>query len=208
MRPLLAPIFALVSAFALVSSPASAEAATGVARCAMPDGTFAYTNIACSRLGGHHVALPADVQNRIRREQRREAKLTGASTLPEGLLAAPYPREPRRPKGQGCATSPRQLAVYLRASMAQGDVNRIAESFDWVDMSHGRAMQMMTRLRRLGGVLLVDAEFFGSAPAGAPSVAGDGTLQVVLEEAGAHKVADFDVRRHGGCYFLQHRWAV
>ncbi len=206
MRPLLSVLACAAVASALPSIPGDAEAATGVARCAMPDGTFAYTNVACSRLGGRHVALSAEFQNRIRREQRREAQLTGTPLPPAGMFATARAGEPRRPKGQGCATTPRQLAVDLRASMAQGDVNRIAESFDWAGVSHGRAMQMMKRLGRLGGVALVDAEYFGGTiGAGA---AGDGTLQVVLEEAGTQKVADFDVRRHGGCYFLQHRWSA
>lgn len=203
MRPFLSSMLACAIASCTLAMPGHAEAATGIARCAMPDGTYAYTNVACSRLGGRHVALSAEVQNRIRREQRREAELTGIPLPAAGLLAESRPRQSRRPKGQGCATSPRELAVDLRASMAQGDVNRIAESFDWAGMRHRQAMQVMAQLRRLGRAALVDAEFFGSTPA-----AGDGTLQVVLEEAGTQKVADFDVRRHRGCYFLQHRWSA
>ena len=210
MRSLLVSVLACaaVSTLAVVSTPRSAEAATGVARCAMPDGTFAYTNVACGSLGGRHVALPADVQNRIRRERRREARLAGATLAADSLPATAATRDSRRPKGHGCATTPRQLAAHLRASMAQGDVNRIAENFDWAGMSHGRAMRMMTRIKRLGGVSLVDAEYFGSTLATGPQAAGGGTLQVVLREAGVHKVADFDVRRNAGCYFLQHSWAV
>ncbi len=203
MRTFLSSLLACaMSTCALSVTPGNAEAATGIARCAMPDGTHAYTNVACSRLGGRHVALSAEVQNRIRREQRREAELTGMSLPPAGLLAESQ-RGSRRPKGQGCATSPRELAVDLRASMAQGDVNRIAESFDWAGMRHRQAMRVMAQLTRLGRAALVDAEFFGSTPS-----AGDGTLQVLLEEAGRQKVADFDVRRHRGCYFLQHRWSA
>lgn len=203
MRPFLVSILACaaLSTCALVSSPGSVRAATGVARCAMPDGTFAYTNVACSRLGGRHVALPADVQNRIRRERVHEARLTGAPPpVDDGLLVAAS-LDPGRPKGQGCAATPRQLAVDLRASMAQGDVNRIAESFDWAGMSHATAMRMMARIQRLGGMALVDAEFFGSPAAG-------GTLQVVLQDAGGHRVTDFDVRRHGGCWFVRHTWSA
>ena len=207
MRPILSlAACATLCTWALVAVPHDAEAATGIARCAMPDGTFAYTNVACGSLGGRHVGLPADVQNRIRREQYREAELTGTALPPKGLLATSPLSASSRPKGQSCATTPQQLAVDLRASMAQGNVNRIAESFDWVGMSHAQAMQMMTRLKRLGGVSLVDAEYFGSAPG--LRTAGGGTLQVVLEEAGVQKVTDFDIRRHEGCYFLQHRWSA
>lgn len=210
MRPLLVSFLACaaISTCAIVSPSGSAQASTGVARCAMPDGTYAYTNVSCNRLGGRHAALPADVQNRIRSERRREALATGAS-LPaaEGLLAS-LPSESRRPRGQGCATSPRQLAADLRASMAQGDVNRIAESFDWAGMSHGQAMQMMARIQRLGGVSMVGAEFFGSTHAGDQYASAGGTLQVTLQDRGGHRVADFDVRLSAGCYFLQHTWAV
>ena len=210
MRPLLVALLACasVSTCALVSSSGSAAASTGVARCVMPDGTHAYTNVACNRLGGRHAALPADVQNRIRSERRREALMTGAS-LPaaEGLLAD-LPTESRRPRGQGCATSPRQLAVDLRASMAQGDVNRIAESFDWAGMSHEQAMRMMARIQRLGGVSLVGAEFFGASYGADQYASAGGTLQVVLQDRGAPRVTDFDVRRNAGCYFLQHSWSV
>lgn len=207
MRPILASTLAcaLISTCAVVSTPGSAGAATGVARCAMPDGTYAYTSTSCNELGGSHAALPADVQNRIRHERRREARLTGASLPAEGLFAQAPSAVSSRPKGQGCATTPQQLAVDLRASMANGDVNRIAESFDWAGMSHGRAMQMMTHIDRLGGVSLVDAEYFGSTlDAGAQG----GTLQLVLQDEGVDKVTDFSVRRNGGCYFLQHTWAA
>lgn len=210
MRPLLTSLLAsaILSTCAVMSTPGSVEAATGVARCAMPDGTFAYTSAACSELGGSHATLPAEVQNRIQRERLREARLTGAA-LPSdgGLLAALPSSDTGRPKGQGCATTPRQLAVDLRASMAQGDVNRIAESFDWAGMSHSQAMRMMNQLERLEGFALVDAEYFGTTLDSGPQFAG-GTLQVILQDAGAHKVTDFDVRRNGGCYFLQHTWAV
>ncbi len=211
MRTLLASFlaFATASAITLVSMPRSAGAATGVARCAMPDGSYAYTGSACSALGGEHVALPVEVQNRIRRERVHEAQLAGAPLVASGLLSGPAFASAPRPKGQGCATTPRQLAADLRVSMAQGDVNRIAESFDWAGMSHDRAIQVMSRLERLGGVALVDAEYFGAGPDGSAAAAGPGgTLQVVLDEAGEHRVADFDVRRDSGCYFLRHAWAA
>lgn len=210
MRPFLIHLLACaaISACAVVSAPGSARATTAVARCAMPDGTFAYTDLACSSLGGRHVALPADVQNRIRRERQREARLTGTILPPQGLLAKPGAGGTPRRKAQGCATTPRQLAGDLRASMAEGDVNRIAGNFDWAGVSHGRAMQMMSRIERLAGVSLVDAEYFGAMVAGGPGAAGNGTLQVVLHEPGMQKVADFDVRRRGECYLLDHRWTV
>lgn len=213
MRTLLVPALALAtaSAVALISAaPRSAEASAGVARCAMPDGSYAYTSTACSSLGGTHEALPAEVLNRIRRERRLESQLAGTPMVENGLLAAaPVASAARRPQGQGCATTPHQLAIDLRASMAMGDVNRIAESFDWAGMSHGQAMQAMARIERLGGLALVDAEYFDATFGIAAAGSGDrGTLQVILLDAGMQKVADFDVRRDSGCYFVRHTWRV
>jgi len=177
----------------------------------MPDGTHAYSDTGCGSLGGKAAPLPADVLNRIRRERHAEAQLRGEGALDSGLVAhARRTAAPaRRPLSQGCATTPRQLALDLHASMALGDVNRIAESFDWTGMSHAQAMQMMARIERLGGLAVVDAEYFG-ASFGAAAMADEagGMLQVVLQDANTQTVADFDVRRSTGCYFLGHTWSA
>ena len=208
MRPLLAPTLALATAtlVALMSAaPRSAEASTGVARCAMPDGSYAYTNTACSSLGGKSAPLPADVLNRIQRERRYEAQLTGQPMVDDGLLDQAVAVAPRRPLAGGCATTPQQLAMDLRASVAQGDVNRIAESFDWAGMPHRQAMQVMARIETLGGQAVLDAEYFDATIGlGALDDAASGMMQVVLDDAGARTVADFDVRRTSGCYFLRY----
>lgn len=209
MRPLLAPTLALATAslFALMSAaPRSAEASTGVARCAMPDGSYAYTNTACSSLGGKSAPLPAEVLNRIQRERRYEAELTGQPLVDDGLLGEAVAVGARRPLAGGCATSPQQLAVDLRASMAQGDVNRIAESFDWAGMPHKQAMHVMAQLETLGGKAVVDAEYF-DATIGMESAIDEGAsgmMQVMLDASGVRTVADFDVRRTSGCYFLRY----
>jgi hypothetical protein len=214
MRTLLVSTLAIAaaSAIALVAgAPRIAEASTGIARCAMPDGTYAYTSTACHALGGTHEALPAEVLNRIRREHRHESQLAGIPVVEDGLLATAPATNPNRRQGRGCAATPQQLAVDLRASLAMDDVNRIAESFDWAGMSHGQAMQAMARIERLGGLVLVEAEYFdatfGIAAAGAGASQG-GTLQVILQDAGTRKVADFDVRRDSGCYFVRQTWRV
>lgn len=209
MRPLLAPALALATAslFALASTaPGTAEASTGVARCAMPDGSYAYTNIACSSLGGTSAPMPAEVLNRIQRERRYEAELTGEPLVEHGLLGeAMAVVDAPRPLAVGCATSPQQLAINLRSSMAQGDVNRIAESFDWAGMQHKQAMQVMGRLETLGGKTVLDAEYFDATIGpGALDEAAGGMMQVVLEDGGLRTVADFDVRRTSGCYFLRY----
>jgi hypothetical protein len=208
MRPLLAPSLALATAslFALMAAaPRTADAAAGVARCAMPDGSHAYTNTACSSMGGKSAPLPADVLNRIQSERRYEAELTGQPLVENSLLPATAAIGERRPLAGGCAATPQQLAVDLRASMTLGDVNRIAESFDWAGMPHKQAMQVMARIEGLGELALVDAEYF-DASIGMDALQDDagGMMQVTLDQSGMRTVADFDVRRTSGCYFLRY----
>lgn len=211
MRPLLVSTLAVATAFALAlisAAPRTADASTGIARCAMSDGTYAYTDTACNHLGGRHHALPAEVLNRIRRDQRRESQRTGKPMESDGLLAATPGAPARRPPGRGCAATPGQLAVDLRMALATGDVNRIAESFDWAGMGHAQAMRAMARIERLGGLVLVDADYFDGSLGPTAGTGDTGTLQVVLHDAGVAKVADFDVRRDSGCYFVSHTWNV
>ncbi|QDH69250.1 hypothetical protein [Marilutibacter alkalisoli] len=210
MRALLVSTLAFATTFAVALSsaaPRGAQAATGVARCAMPDGTHAYTDTGCRSLGGAHVILSTELLNRIRRERRHESRLTGEPLVEHGLLAGSVAVAARRPLAHGCATTPRQLALDLRASVVLGNVNRIAESFDWAGMSHNQAMQVMTRIEQLVGLAVVDAEYFGATMGmGAPEAGDSGTMQVILQDASMQKVADFDVRRDSGCYFLRHAW--
>lgn len=122
------------------------------------------------------------------------------------MPATPAATGTRRPLAGGCAATPQQLALDLRASMAQGDVNRIAESFDWAGMPHAQAMQVMARIERLGGQAVLDAEYFDATISldGAVDDAATGMMQVMLEHGGARTVAGFDVRRTSDCYFLRY----
>jgi dTMP kinase len=149
--------------------------------------------------------LAGAAPDRIERERRYESALTGEPLVDTGLLASAAPSGARRPMSSGCAATPEQLARDLQASMAMGDVNRMAESFDWAGMQHASAMQVMARLERLGVQALVDAEYFDATIGiGAVDAAASGVMQVVLDDAGARTVADFDVRRSSGCYFLRY----
>ena len=91
MRPLLLSTLAVATACAVAlicAAPRTADASTGIARCAMSDGTYAYTDTACNRLGGRHHALPAEVLNRIRRDRRQESQRNGRPMEDDRLLAA------------------------------------------------------------------------------------------------------------------------
>ncbi len=96
-----------------------------------------------------------------------------------------------------------------------GDVNRIAESFDWAGMGNQQAQRIMARLEQLAHRPISDASFFdASAGAGAlfadagdqPGAGQDkaGLLQVTFDAGNGNSVVDFDVRRDQGCYFLRY----
>ncbi len=202
MRQLTSALAATLLSVALPSLPQHAQASTGVLRCQMPDGTSLYTNKACSDFGGKAVPLPAEVLDRIARERRYEARL---SALPEDMLAdgaARMQAGPRRAVASGCARDPRQLALDLQASLALGDVNRVAESFDWAGMRNEQAQPIMDQLGRLTArETLVDAEFFDAQLAAMDEA---GLMQVTFESGGATRVHAFEVSLDSGCYFLRY----
>ena len=186
------------------------EAKAGVVRCQMSDGSYAYSNKACSAFGAKAMPLPADVLNRIESDQRREARLNGievtdASSMPLQVGA-------RRAVQRGCAGDPRQLAADLTASVAMKDVNRVAESFDWAGMSHAQAQRVMSRLERLSTQVVMDAEYFDAtlggqvmlADAGRAYDGSTGQMQVTIADGSNESILDFDVRRDEGCYFLKY----
>jgi len=74
------PTSLLAAALVLATLPMVAprvEAKTGVLRCQMSDGSYAYSNKACSSFGAKAIPLPADVLNRIESHQRHEARFKG-----------------------------------------------------------------------------------------------------------------------------------
>jgi len=204
---------AIAAAILLATLPAipqRADANSGVLRCKMPDGTSVYTNKACGAMGAKAVPLSGDVLNRIEREQRYEAKLTGAEAIDapvQGIQASA-----RRPVQRGCADSPQQLAMDLTSSIAMRDVNRVAESFDWAGMQNKQAQGVMRNLERLSSQVVRNAEYFDAsigaaslyADAGASVDGAAGLMQVTFDNDGATTVMDFDVQRDKGCYFLRY----
>lgn len=199
------PASALAAAVLLLALPAiphRAEANTGVLRCRMPDGTSAYGNRACSDLGATAAPLSADVLNRIASEQRREARASGVDDDAIAALSTSNPFSGIRRKAPGgCATSPAQLGLELQSSLAMGDVNRVAESFDWTGMRHAQARPIMDRLGRMASRdRIVDAEFF-QAERGGPRDAG--LMHITFASDGITRVDDYAVSTNSGCYFLR-----
>lgn len=211
MRTLSASAFAATLLLAaLPAVPQRAEANTGVLRCQMPDGTSVYTNKACSAFGAKATPLSADVLNRIEREQRHEAKLTGVEPAANPLQT--IQASVRRAPQSGCADTPQQLAADLAASVAMRDVNRVAESFDWAGMQNAQAQRVMIKLEGLARQVVSDAEYFDAtiggqqlyADASATSDGPAGLMQVTFDNGDGRTVMDFDVRRDQGCYFLRY----
>ena len=216
MRALLASA-SLAAAITLAVLPALPRpaSATSVLRCEMPDGSRMYTNKACASFGASAVPLDADVLNRIKSDQRREVRVAAeqngedveaalAELDANRLVSKAVPV--RRPVASGCAASPEQLAVDLQASMAAGDVNRVAESFDWEGMPNDQAQQIMRQLEHMAASQqVVDADYFeASIGQGAVLSPTRGLMQLTLASAGSTTVADYQVTQAQGCYFMRY----
>ena len=97
-----------------------------------------------------------------------------------------------------------QLSLDLLGAFALGDVNRIAESFHWVGLSHQQAQQVMQRLQHLADsradVHWFDAQIWPGWSSGR-RWNGGGVMQLIFVGAGT-QVLDLDVERYSGCYFV------
>lgn len=194
------------------SMPASmpVNAATGIQRCQATDGTTVYTDKPCSVHGATAKPMSGDLLTRIAREEAMsEAHYDLADATQPLAVAAPG----RRSAAAGCARSAAQLAMDLRGAFALGDINRIAESFQWAGMTHREGQMGMERIDRLTDAQLADARYLdatiGSAGlqfADASTSAGGanaGIMQLWFGEGGAQRIVDLDVKRYQGCYFVE-----
>ena len=187
------------------------NAATGIQRCQATDGTTIYTDKPCSVHGASAMPMSGELMTRIAREEAMaEAHYDLAdATQPLATAAAPG----RRSAAAGCARSATQLAMDLRGAFALGDINRIAESFQWAGMTHRQGQMGMERIDRLNDAPLMDARYLDATlgPAGlqladAATSAGDasaGIMQLWFGDGGAQRIVDLDVKRYQGCYFVE-----
>ena len=195
---------------ALLAAPASRDAlaTTGILKCANAEGTIAYGDHACVG-GAKAVPISGELLARIARE---EARSPGALDAGAGYSTA-VPR--RRSVSAGCARTPTQLQMDLRASIALGDVNRVAESYHWVGLSTREGERVLDRLQRLAREPVADTHYFDAVIASpldpdaveiasADSGLGPaGMLQVQLGRGSSTSVVDLDVERYAGCYFVK-----
>ena len=185
-----------------------AQAGGGIQRCEAASGEAIYTDKACAAFDAKAVPMAGELLVRLANEESGSSADDDMSTA----IAASAPG--RRSVADGCARTPTQLAMDLRGAFALGDVNRIAESYHWVGMSHASAMGVMERLDQLQRTTLVDTHYFdatiGSGLASyadasaAPVDGGAGILQATFSDDGrVASITDFEVQRHAGCYFIR-----
>jgi len=206
---MLAAFFATAMCASLPLVPA-VQAGSGIQRCESTGGAAIYTDKACRSFGATAVPMSGELLVRLANEEADAPR----GSLASSQVAAPAPAPGRRSVSAGCARPPTQLAMDLRGAFALGDVNRIAESYHWVGMSHAGAMAVMQRIEQLQRDTLVDTQYFdaiiGSGFANlADSSGGDvdgaaGILQATFGDDGrVTSITDFEVRRHAGCYFVR-----
>jgi hypothetical protein len=202
---------AAVSFAILAAAPASpvAHATTGIMKCATPDGTTVYTDHAC-KPGSKAVPISGQLLTRIARDEARSPDAVDAGYSD----AIPVPG--RRSVAAGCARTPTQLQMDLRASIALGDVNRIAESYHWVGLSTREGERVLDRLQRLAREPVADAHYFdasiSSSSFGAEAIelastdngpGPAGMLQLQVGQGSGTTVVDMNVERYAGCYFVK-----
>lgn len=203
----------LLFAGAIATSTHEARAldAPVIQRCEAADGNAIYTDKPCAAFRARPSRLSDDLSVRLAQaeaENRRDG--IGSNALALGAyrdasepLQATLPG--RRSLSGGCARSPQQLSRDLVGAFALHDVNRVAESFHWVGMSHRQALPVMKQLERLSAQPLADARFLsawiGSGEQAVAQMPADaGLMQLVFADGG--RVLDFEVRRYSGCYFI------
>ena len=206
------PLFAaaaLTLVCAAIPAPAPVQAATSLQKCRSADGSIGYTDGNCRVFGNDSTVISSKLLDDPAAPSPDGFPLAGEAIQ----ASAPGRRSP----ADGCARTPTQLAMDLHASLAMGDVNRVAESYDWAGMSNEAGQRTMDRLQALIGRPVLDSRYldasFGlvgsgsmlaSADTSVPVAAGSGMLQILLGDGdGSHATSiDFDVHRYAGCYFV------
>ena len=211
------PLTLSVLALALLATPASppAHAASGVQRCTNGSGANIYTDKPCAALDARPAPMSGDLVARLARIHESEFDPSSGGSFPGTAMSLqPFTgSSSRRPVADGCARTSTQLAMDLRNALALGDVNRIAESYHWVDVSQSQAKHVMQRLARLGGHAVIDTHYFNASlslgagswvASNATPVSAAGILQLTFGDGASARLVDFRVKRFAGCYFVRY----
>lgn len=212
--------FALALAVAAaLTAPAARDvnaAYSGIQKCRASDGTTIYTDKPCNEIGAANAPMSTELDLRLASE-RTERSLAGLDpgldVTADGTVFADAAGTPtgRRSPAAGCARSATQLAMDVQASIGLKNVNRLAESFHWVGMSHREALPVVQRLERMAQAHVAAAQVFGGASTGLQFAdaggeayeSGTGRLQLILQSDGATRTVELNVEQYAGCYFAR-----
>lgn len=210
MKTLPLVTFALTLLAASLPLISQVQAGTSIQRCEAADGSTVYTDTPCSLHAASSRPLSSELLNRLAREEAN-----ASPSLEHAGAAAPTTVSiARRSPTAGCARTPTQLSMDLRGSFALGDVNRLAESYHWVDLSQKQSKPIMLRLERLALQPLEDTQYHDAqigpggmqlADAGIGTGSGNAATGVMQLRFGgeSRQVLDFEVARYAGCYFIK-----
>lgn len=212
--------FALALAVAAaLTAPATRDvqaASSGVQKCRAADGIAVYTDKPCAQFGAVPAAPSTELELRLANE-RTQMSLAGMDpgidAMPAGAALADAAGTPagRRSLAAGCARSATQLAMDVQASIGLRDVNRLAESFHWVGVTHRQAMPLLQRLERMTNARVVASRVYGGGgmalqfadASGEPVETGAGTLLLTLQSDGSTLPMELNVEQYAGCYFAR-----
>lgn len=208
------------------SVPQAQERGSGIQRCERADGSQVYTDQDCGAFSAVPAPMAGELLMRLASDGGPSAAtgtpspagappapaLPGATTLARRLDDRPV-RSAARPARdpvpvRGCAHSPTQLVMDLRAAWETGDVNRIAASYDWAGSGTAEATSVMSRLQRLAALPLQDIRAYGTGSglmqvASAAAIPLGGIVQVTLGTSDRPRMHDFHVVAREGCRFVR-----
>lgn len=115
-------------------------AAQGILKCTGADGTTIFTDKSCEQFGATLVRdLGFDTPENSAPGQNREPPQTATE---EGFVGNGFAIN-------GCARTRGELIAGVRESIARGDVNRLANYYDWNGMGSSAAFAVMDRLEKM-----------------------------------------------------------
>jgi hypothetical protein len=209
------PSFALALAVAAaLTAPAARDvqaAYTGIQKCRAADGGVVYTDKPCDAFGARPEAMSTDLGVRLSSESMQAAE-AGLDMDMEGAVVPSAQGAPtgRRSLAAGCARTPTQLAMDVQASIGLRDVNRLAESYHWVGMSHEQAMPVMRQLEALTRTQVLGSQVHSMSmglqfadASGEMMEPQAGTLLVSLHADEGPRTVQLNVQQYAGCYFAR-----
>jgi hypothetical protein len=193
-----------IAFIACVATQTALADVVAIQRCESAAGEVVYTDRSCAASHARPTPLPQELVSRIAYDRVQSGTVVALGMYRDDITRGPVPT--RRSPVEGCARSPRQLSLDLQGALALHDINRLAESFHWVGMTHRQSHRVMDRLRHLSDQPLRGAQYFnaqiGPAASAPPGSDGAGMLQLLLAGSSGASIVDLDVHRYSGCYFV------